>query len=450
MLPPWELSSWRSKLVEQQVIYPSNNERDSVLATLKQLPPLVTPLEIEALKMQLAKAATGEAFLLQGGDCAESFHDCNTEVILNKLRILLQISLVLLHGLHKPIIRVGRIAGQYAKPRSSDFETIDGITLPTYRGDLINDSEFELRARQPDPNRLIKGYQYSALTLNYIRALVSGGFANLFHAEYWDLSFAKESIMEHEYHKIVERIHDALEFIKAIGSVTEAMKRVDFYVSHEALHLHYEEALTRQADSGKWYNVGTHYPWVGVRTANLDSAHIEYIRGISNPVAIKVGPKMAPNNLKKLVNILNPTNEPGRLTLIHRFGSDHIAEKLPSLIEAVKSTGINVLWTCDPMHGNTTLTQEGYKTRRFDVILSELEQAIQIHQQNQSYLGGVHFELTGDEVTECLGGARGLTEENLKEAYRTLVDPRLNYEQSLEMAMRLVGVVHSSEKYIRQ
>lgn len=435
----WDLTSWQSKSVEQQVEYPSKKERDGIIAGLQALPPLVTPLEIEELKQQLAIAASGKAFLLQGGDCAESFADCNTEVILNKLRILLQISLILINGLRKPVIRVGRIAGQYAKPRSSNFETVNGITLPTYRGDLINSSAFEESARQPDPARMLKGYQYSALTLNYIRSLVGGGFANLFHSEYWNLDFAKESIMEHEYHKIVDRIQDALAFMKAIGSVTDAMKRVDFYVSHEALHLYYEQGLTRKQHDGKWYNIGTHYPWIGMRTATLDSAHVEYMRGIANPIAIKIGPTMTPQWLTALIEILNPNNEPGRLTLIHRFGAQHIAEKLPPLIAAVKSTGIQVLWSCDPMHGNTTTTNEGYKTRRFDVILSELEQAITIHRLYNSYLGGVHFELTGDEVTECVGGARGLTEENLKEAYRTLVDPRLNYEQSLEMAMRLVS-----------
>lgn len=434
----WQLTSWQSKSVEQQVDYPSIEERDKVINELQKLPPLVTPLEIETLKSELARAAKGEAFLLQGGDCAESFGDCNPDVILNKLRILLQISLVLIHGLRKPVIRVGRIAGQYAKPRSSDFETIKDVTLPSYRGDLVNGSEFNEIARQPDPYRMLKGYQYSALTLNYLRALVGGGFANLFHAEYWNLSFARESGMTHEYHKLVDRIYDALEFIKTIGGVTDAMKRVDFYISHEALQLYYEQALTRRYSDDKWYNIGTHYPWIGMRTATLDSAHVEYIRGIANPIAIKIGPAMTPQWLTALIEILNPMNEPGRLTLIHRFGAGHIAEKLPPLISAAKGTGIQVLWSCDPMHGNTTITSDGYKTRRFDVILSELEQAIKIHRTENSYLGGVHFELTGDEVTECLGGARGLTEENLKEAYRTLVDPRLNYEQSLEMAMRLV------------
>lgn len=434
----WELDSWQTKAADQQVQYPNVEERNEVLEQLQKLPPLVTSLEIEDLKRQLGQAAAGEAFLLQGGDCAESFADCNTDVILNKIRILLQISLVLIHGLHKPVIRVGRIAGQYAKPRSADYETIDGVTLPSYRGDLINAIDFNEQSRIPDPHRMLMGYQFSALTLNYIRGLVSGGFANLFHPEYWDLSFAKESMMEHEYHKIVTRIHDSLAFIKAIGSVTETMKRVDFYISHEALHLHYEQALTHQDKNGKWYNVGTHFPWVGMRTSNIDSAHIEYIRGLANPIAIKVGPNMTGDALKKLIEYLNPHNESGKLTLIHRFGANHINESLPKLIKAAKTTGINVLWICDPMHGNTTVTSTGYKTRRFDVILSELEDAIKIHQDNNSYLGGVHFELTGDDVTECIGGARGLTEDNLKEAYRTLVDPRLNYEQSLEMAMRLV------------
>lgn len=434
----WHLRSWQTKVADQQVEYPCQKERDDVIARLGNLPPLVTPHEIEALKLQLAKAARGEAFLLQGGDCAESFADCNTEVILNKLRILLQISLVLINGLQKPVIRVGRIAGQYAKPRSSDIESINGESLPTYRGDLINAIEFTKEARRPNPHRMLGGYQYSALTLNYIRSLVSGGFANLFYPENWDLSFAKESVMESEYYRIVNRVHDSLAFVKAIGSVTEAMKRVDFYISHEALHLYYEQALTRDYENNKWYNIGTHFPWIGMRTSQLDSAHIEYARGISNPIAVKVGPATTPNGLVKLIERLNPNNEPGRLTLIHRFGAKVIAEKLPALIKAAKSTGIEVLWSCDPMHGNTTVTNTGYKTRRFDVILSELEQAIKIHQNNDSYLGGVHFELTGDEVTECIGGARGLTEENLKEAYRTLVDPRLNYEQSLEMALQLV------------
>jgi 3-deoxy-7-phosphoheptulonate synthase len=435
----WHLQSWQKKMMDQQVKYPCEKERDTVIAQLGNLPPLVTPLEIEELKKQLASAARGEAFLLQGGDCAESFADCKTDVILNKLRILLQISLVLINGLGKPIIRVGRIAGQYAKPRTSDTESVNGQTLPTYRGDLINDIDFTAEARQPNPYRMLQGYQYSALTLNYIRGLVSGGFANLFHPEYWDLSFAKASVMESEYRKIVSHINHALSFVKAIGSVTETLKRVDFYISHEALHLYYEQALTRQDPNGKWYNVGTHFPWIGMRTSGLEGAHVEYIRGISNPIAMKVGPNMTPQNLIALIERLNPNNEPGRLTLIHRFGAQTIAEKLPPLITAAKATGINVLWSCDPMHGNTTVTNSGYKTRCFDTILSELEQAIKIHQDNESYLGGVHFELTGEEVTECVGGARGITEENLKEAYRTLVDPRLNYEQSLEMAMRLVS-----------
>lgn len=435
----WHLRSWRDRPVIQAVKYPSEAECEAIVTRLSSLPPLVSPLEVEDLKEQLAVAASGQAFLLQGGDCAESFADCSPEIILNKLRILLQISLVLLHGLKKPIIRVGRIAGQYAKPRSTESEVIGGQELPTYRGDLINGVAFTKESRCPDPKRMLKGYQYSALTLNFIRSLVSGGFADLFHPEYWNLGFIKESPVEYEYHKIVDTLHDTLAFMKAIDVVKETMKRVDFYISHEALHLHYEQALTRKTQEGRWYNLGTHFPWVGMRTASLNSAHIEYIRGISNPIAIKIGPSMTPDWLMGLVEVLNPDNEPGKLTFIHRFGAEHIAEKLPPLILSVKNMGANILWSCDPMHGNTTITAQGYKTRRFDVILSELEQAIRLHEENNSYLGGVHFELTGDEVTECLGGARGLTEENLKEAYRTLVDPRLNYEQSLEMAMHLIG-----------
>lgn len=444
----WHLTSWQKKSLVQQVEYPSDKIRDEVIAKIQKLPPLVTPIEVDSLKHQLAKVARGEAFLLQGGDCAEAFSDCNEAAVLNKIRILLQISFVLIHGLQKPVIRVGRIAGQYAKPRSSEHETINDITLPTYRGDLINSSEFTEDSRIPDPYRMLEGYHSAGLTLNYIRALVSGGFADLFHPEYWNLQFAKQSSTEHEYHKMIEGIHSALTFIKTIGSVSDALKRVDFYTSHEALHLYYEQALTRHQESGKWYNLGTHFPWIGMRTATIDSAHVEYARGIANPVAIKIGPSMTKQWLISLIEMLNPENEPGKITLIHRFGAQHIADKLPALINAIKGSGMHVIWSCDPMHGNTLMTKEGYKTRSFNVILQELEHAVLIHQEHGSYLGGVHFELTGEDVTECVGGARGLTENDLKVAYKTLVDPRLNYEQSLEMAMCLVGISRKSAETI--
>lgn len=443
----WHLTTWQKKSLVQQVQYPSDHARDAIISKIQKLPPLVTPLEVQALKTNLAKVARGEAFLLQGGDCAETFSDCNETTILNKIRILLQISFVLIHGLEKPVVRVGRIAGQYAKPRSYDEETINDITLPTYRGDLINSSEFTESARIPDPNRMLEGYHCAGLTLNYIRALVSGGFADLFHPEYWNLEFAKKSSMEFEYHKMINGIHDALMFIKTIGNVSETLKRVDFYTSHEALHLYYEQALTRKHSDGKWYNLGTHFPWIGMRTATIDSSHIEYARGIANPIAIKIGPSMTKQWLITLLEILNPRNEAGKITLIHRFGAQHISEKLPPLINAVKASGMSVVWSCDPMHGNTSVTKEGYKTRSFDVVLQELEQAVRIHQQLGSYLGGVHFELTGEDVTECVGGARGLTEDDLKLAYKTLVDPRLNYEQSLEMAMCLVNINKKASVY---
>lgn len=434
----WQPTSWQNKNKLQQILYPSQAEVDIIVRELNNLPPLVTTLEIAALKKQLAEAAEGKCFLLQGGDCAESFSDCNEKIITNKIRILLQMSLILIHGLHKPVIRVGRMAGQYAKPRSSENETQGNLTLPSYRGDLINDAEFSLPARTPDPWRMLQGYQYAALTLNYVRALMAGGFADLFHADNWELDFAKQAPLASEYHKILASLRAALQFMSAIDAIPEALRHVDFYTSHEALHLPYEQALTRQMEH-HWYNLGTHFPWIGMRTAQLDSAHLEYIRGIQNPVAIKVGPSATKEWLKQILEIINPNNEAGRLTLITRFGAANIAKKLPELISAAQATGITVLWTVDPMHGNTITTNDGYKTRKFEDILSELKQAFQIHRDMNSHLGGVHIELTGENVTECVGGARGLTEADLKSAYKTLVDPRLNYEQALEMAMLIAG-----------
>lgn len=431
----WQPNSWQKKKQLQPILYPSQAEVDLVTRELNTLPPLVTPLEVEDLKTQLAEAAAGKRFLLQGGDCAESFNECNESIITNKIRILLQISLILIHGLHKPVIRVGRIAGQYAKPRSAENETQGQLTLPSYRGDLINGPEFNLVDRTPDPWRMLQGYQYAALTLNYVRALMAGGFADLYHAENWELDFAKHAEYATEYHRILNSLRDALQFIKAINTIPEALRQVDFYTSHEALLLPYEQALTRRAPNGKWYNLGMHFPWIGMRTAEIDSGHVEYLRGISNPIAIKVGPKATAEWLQQMIEILNPENEPGRLTLITRFGADFIAKKLPPLINAVQKTGIKVLWAADPMHGNTIIAVGGYKTRKFDDILSELTQAFKIHKEMNSQLGGVHIELTGENVTECIGGARGITEADLKDAYKTLVDPRLNYEQALEMAM---------------
>ncbi|MES9904448.1 MAG: 3-deoxy-7-phosphoheptulonate synthase class II, partial [Sedimenticola sp.] len=411
-----------------------------VLAQLSQLPPLVTSWEIEALKGQLAAASRGEAFLLQGGDCAENFSDCTSPIIANKLKILLQMSLMLIHGLNKRVIRVGRIAGQYAKPRSADSETIDGATLPSYRGDLINGPEFTVEARTPDPVRLLRGYGRAAMTLNFIRALSDSGFADLHHPENWDLDFVSHSPLAAEYQKSVSALSRSLQFLETLGGAADSeLHRVQFFTSHEGLHLHYEQALSRQVPNRSgYYNLASHLPWVGFRTADIDGAHLEYFRGIRNPVGVKVGAGMSGDWIEALVERLNPENEAGKLVLIHRFGADDIGDGLPKLIAAVKRTGKSVLWVCDPMHGNTETTPGGIKTRHFDRILSELEQAFDIHQQQGSILGGVHFELTGDDVTECIGGARGLDEAGLERAYKTQVDPRLNYEQALEMAMAIV------------
>lgn len=433
----WTLNSWQHYSYLQAATYANKTQLDKVVAQLSQLPPLVTSGEVRRLKAEIARAGRGEAFILQGGDCAESFNDCRSDIISNKLKILLQMSLVLLHSLHKPIIRIGRIAGQYAKPRSSDFETVGGITLPSYRGDIVNSPEFTATAREPNPKLLLQAYSCSAMTLNFIRALLESGFADLHHPQLWDLSFVEHSPQKMEYQSIVKSIEDALEFLEAINGIRASnLSKVDFYTSHEALHLHYEQALTRQI-KGKWYNLSTHLPWVGMRTAQLDSAHLEFFRGLENPLGIKIGPSATPEWLCEVIKKMNPQKEEGRLLLFTRMGAKNIERLLPPLITAVKNTKIPVTWSCDPMHGNTETTEDGTKTRHFDNILNELKLAVEIHHSMNSYLGGVHFELTGDNVTECIGGARGLAATDLKTAYHSLVDPRLNYEQSLEMAIQL-------------
>lgn len=437
MAADWSPTSWQRKPTLQQPTYPDAARAEGVLQELSSLPPLVTSWEIERLKSQLAEAARGERFLLQGGDCAESFDDCTSESITNKLKILLQMSLVLVHGARRRVIRVGRFAGQYAKPRSDDMEHRDGVSLPSYRGDLINRSPFTVAHRTPDPELLLRGYERAALTINFIRALIEGGFADLHHPEYWDLSWTKHSPHAEEYRRRVADIRDSLHFLESLtGQQSGEMSRVDYFTSHEGLHLTYEQAQTRRPPRREgWYNLSTHFPWIGMRTAQLGGAHVEYFRGIANPIAVKVGSGVTPDGLLELADVLDPHREPGRLTFIHRFGHQKIAAGLPPLIEAIRRSGRTILWVCDPMHGNTEAVASGVKTRRFDHILSELQQAFDLHEELGSYLGGVHFELTGEDVTECMGGARGLTEEDLQRAYRSQVDPRLNYEQALEMAL---------------
>jgi 3-deoxy-7-phosphoheptulonate synthase len=436
----WTPTSWQNKPAGQQPAYPDEEALQSAVAHLSSLPPLVTSWEVERLKSQLAEAAAGRRFLLQGGECAERFDRCSAGDITNKLKILLQMSLVLTYGLKRQIIRVGRFAGQYAKPRSSDTEARNGVVLPSYRGDLVNGPGFTEAERRPNPRRMLLGHEHAAMTLNFIRSLVDGGFADLHHPEYWDLEFVNHSPRAKEYQRVVESISDSLRFMETLAGIQAGeVGRVDFFTSHEGLLLPYEQAQTRQVPRREgWYNLGTHFPWLGMRTAEVDGAHVEYYRGINNPIAIKIGPSMSPEWLEELVGILDPEREPGRLTLIHRMGHARVGDRLPPLVEAMRRVGRTVLWCCDPMHGNTETTETGVKTRRFDNILSELEQSFDIHAELGSYQGGVHFELSGDNVTECVGGARGLTEVDLERAYESRVDPRLNYEQALEMAL-LIG-----------
>jgi 3-deoxy-7-phosphoheptulonate synthase len=425
----------------QQPAYPDAERLARAVGELERLPPLVTSWEIESLKSQLAAAAAGDAFLLQGGDCAESLDDCTSPAIAAKLKILLQMSLVLVHGSRRRVIRVGRFAGQYAKPRSADFEEVAGERLPSYRGDLVNRAGASTAERIADPERLLRAYERSALTINFIRALVEGGFADLHHPEYWDLGWVEHSPLAADYRRRVAAIGESLRFLETLaGRRVAEMGRVDFYTSHEGLHLIYEQAQTRQVPHRQgWYDLTTHFPWIGMRTSDPDGAHVEFFRGISNPIAVKIGPATTPDRLARLLDILHPDDEPGRLTLVHRFGARAVAAGLPPLIEVVRAAGKTVLWACDPMHGNTQTTASGRKTRSFDEIVDELEQAFEIHAAHGSRLGGVHFELTGENVTECVGGARGLGPDGLDRDYRSAVDPRLNYEQALEMAMRIAG-----------
>ncbi len=443
VVPPphgWTPASWRDRQALQQPTYSDPQQLEGVLGELHALPPLVTSREVMNLRQQIAEAQEGKRFLLQGGDCAEIFEDCTPEVISNRLKVLLQMSLVLVHGLRLPVVRVGRFAGQYAKPRSADSETKDGVTLPSYRGDVINGPEFTAEARIPDPRRMIKAHARSAMTMNFIRALIDDGFADLHHPEYWNLDWVGHSPLADEYQKMVAGIGDAVRFMETLsGESLHNLRSVEFYTSHEALLLPYEQGVTRQVPRQPgWFNLGTHFPWIGMCTAAVDGAHTEYFRGIRNPIAIKIGPSVTPDQLLRLIDVLNPNDEPGRLSLIHRMSATSIAEKLPPLLDALKRDGRRVLWICDPMHGNTESTSNGYKTRRFVNIRSELEQAFELHAAAGTRLGGVHLELTGEDVTECTGGARDLTDIDLERAYRTTVDPRLNYEQALEIAMLIV------------
>src|SRR3954454_887356 len=434
----WTPDSWRGKPIQQVPTYPDAAALKGVERQLAGFPPLVFAGEARKLKRALAKVAAGEAFLLQGGDCAESFAEHSADNIRDFFRVFLQMAVVLTFAGSSPVLKLGRIAGQFAKPRSTATETVGGTELPSYRGDIVNDIAFTAHARTPDPRRQTEAYRQSAATLNLLRAFATGVYANLENVHVWMLGFVKDSPLSGRYRELADRITETLDFMRAIGIDPEVHPELHitvFYPSHEALLLGYEQAMTRvDSTTGDWYATSGHLIWIGDRTRQLDHGHIEYFRGIKNPIGLKCGPSLKPDELLKLIEVLNPDNEPGRLTLIGRFGSDKIGEHLPNMIRAVKREGKVVVWSCDPMHGNTITSTSGYKTRPFDRILSEVKSFFAIHAAEGTHAGGVHLEMTGQDVTECLGGARAITDEDLNDRYHTVCDPRLNAEQSIDMA----------------
>ena len=445
----WKPNSWRNYPVVQMPTYPDESKVNSVEAKLSFKPPLVFAGEVQALKKSLALTENGNAFILQGGDCAESFSQFSANGIRDTFKVLLQMAVILTYGSSIPIIKIGRIAGQFAKPRSSDVEIIDGIELPSYRGDMINDMEFNKTARQPDPQRLIDGYEQSAATLNLIRAFAQGGMANLEKVHEWTLGFLNDTPETDKYREIANRISESLNFMKACGLTSSSvpqLRETDFFTSHEALLLNYEEALTREdtitAEKG-WYATSAHLLWVGDRTRQFDHGHIEYLSGIQNPVGIKCGPSLEKDDLIRLLDKVNPNNETGKVVLICRMGSEKVNEHLPKLIKNIKANGKNVTWCCDPMHGNTIKASNGYKTRRVAEILNEVNNFFLVHKSEGTLPGGVHFEMTGSNVTECLGGANEVKESDLGSRYHTHCDPRLNGSQSLELAFLVSDLIKS-------
>jgi len=438
----WSPESWRNKPVVQVPEYPDAGSLKAAEDRLRNYPPLVFAGEARNLRAQLADVAEGRGFLLQGGDCAESFAEFHPNNIRDTFRVLLQMAVVLTFASGKPVVKVGRLAGQFAKPRSSDVEEQNGVTLPSYRGDMVNDMAFSEEGRMPDPERMVQVYNQSAATLNLLRAFAQGGYANLQEVHRWNLEFVSSGEQAQKYAELADRIDEAMTFMAACGLTPDAapqLRETDFYTSHEALLLGYEEAMTRvDSTSGDWYDTSAHMLWIGDRTRQLDSGHVEFMRGIANPIGLKTGPSQTPDDLLKLIDALNPNNDPGRLVLISRMGHDKVEDILPDLVRAVSREGRNVVWTCDPMHGNTIKAQSGYKTRPFDQILQEVRGFFAVHEAEGTHAGGVHIELTGQNVTECTGGAQAITDEDLSDRYHTHCDPRLNASQSLELAF-LVG-----------
>lgn len=440
----WNKSSWQEYTALQQPNWPDQNKYNQVLGDISKLPPLVFAGEIRELKKLLARAVTGDAFLLQGGDCSEEFSNCTAPNIRETLKILLQMAVVLTYAGGKPVVKVGRIAGQYAKPRSSDTEIVDGVEIPSYRGDMANSVEPVQEARIPDPERMLKGYYLSASTLNLLRAFTRGGFAALHRVHAWNQEFVKQSPMGRSYERLANQLSQAIDFMETIGISTDIpqIKQAQFFTSHEALFLGYEESLTREdSTTGGWYDCSAHMLWIGDRTRQIDGAHIEFLRGVLNPLGMKIGPKHDIDDIRAIIEKLNPENEPGRITLITRFGAKDIEKHLPLLIRAIKKEGHNVVWCCDPMHANTFTATSGHKTRNFDDILAELRCFFELNWAEGTVPGGVHFELTGNNVTECVGGARQLDDDGLSQRYLTTCDPRLNAEQSLEMAFQIAEMI---------
>jgi len=450
MSKSWTPDSWRTRPVLQMPQYPDAKALADVEAQLATFPPLVFAGEARNLKKALARVARGEAFLLQGGDCAESFAEHGANNIRDFFRVFLQMAVVLTYAGALPVVKVGRIAGQFAKPRSSPTEKISGVELPSYRGDIVNDFAFTPEARIPDPQRQLMAYRQSAATLNLLRAFATGGFANLGSVHQWMLGFLRDSPQSRRYKELADRISDALNFMRACGLDLEShpeLRATDFYTSHEALLLGYEQAFTRvDSTTGDWYCTSGHMVWIGDRTRQADHAHVEYCRGIKNPLGLKTGPSQRPDELLRIMDILDPDNEPGRLTLICRVGADKSADLLPPLVRAVKREGRNVVWSCDPMHGNTITSVTGYKTRPFDQILKETRTFFQVHAAEGTVAGGVHLEMTGQNVTECTGGARAISDEDLNDRYHTVCDPRLNAEQALDLAFLLADLLKSERQ----
>ena len=446
----WSPSSWREKPILQQPTYPNQAELDKVLAELKNYPPLVFAGEACSLKAQLANVANGEGFLLQGGDCAESFSEFHADNIRDSFKAMMQMAIVMTYAGGLPVVKVGRMAGQFAKPRSSDTETFDGVTLASYRGDIINGSEFTAEARIPDPQRMIKAYNQASSTLNLLRAFATGGLADLHKVHSWTLDFAHQGDVTKKYESLAEEIGKSLKFMEACGVTSRTyrtLRETDFYTSHEALLLPYEEAFTRQDSiTGDWYDTSAHMLWIGDRTRQLDGAHVEYLRGVKNPIGVKAGPTMDPEDLVKLCNTLNPENEAGRLNVIVRMGAGKVGDGLPALIKAVEREGHKVVWSCDPMHGNTIKSSNNFKTRPVDAVLREMKEFFQVHKAEGTFGGGVHLEMTGKNVTECIGGSFTVTEEDLSSRYHTHCDPRLNADQSLELAFLIADSLKEAKQ----